>query len=48
MEYPLNRINGRILNPDGLSFICAANDYDPEKISRHMLEALARLQNGNQ
>lgn len=44
-KYLRDKNNGRILNPDGLQFICAANDYDPEKISRHMLEVLARLQN---
>ncbi|MDE7267944.1 MAG: hypothetical protein K2N89_10810 [Lachnospiraceae bacterium] len=37
--------NGRILTPDGLWFICQANDYDPEKIGRHMLEVMARQQN---
>ena len=36
--------NGRILTPDGLRFICQANDYDPEKIGKHMLETLAKLQ----
>lgn len=36
--------NGRILTPDGLRFICQANDYDPEKIGRHMLEVMARQQ----
>jgi beta-galactosidase GanA len=44
-KYLRDKNNGRILNPDGLQFICAANDYDPEKIGRHMLEVLARLQN---
>ena len=34
----------RILTPDGLRFICQANDYDPEKIGRHMLEVMARQQ----
>lgn len=26
-----DRNNGRILTPDGLRFICAAYEYDPEK-----------------
>lgn len=34
---------GRILTPDGLRFICAANDYDPEKIGQHFLELLPKL-----
>lgn len=43
-KYLREKNSGRILNPDGLRFICAANDYDPEKIGRHMLEVLARQQ----
>jgi len=38
------RDHGRLLTTDGLRFICAANDYDPEKIGKHMLEVLALLQ----
>lgn len=44
-KYLCDKNNGRILTPDGLRFICQANDYDPEKIGRHMLEVMARLQN---
>ncbi|MGN0362660.1 MAG: hypothetical protein ACI4ET_07455 [Bilifractor sp.] len=36
-KYLRDRINGRILTPNGLRFICATNNYDPEKIGRHML-----------
>ena len=37
------RDHGRLLPPDGLRFICAANDYDPEKIGRHFLEVLPTI-----
>ena len=43
-KYLHDKNNGRILTPDGLRFICQANDYDPEKIGRHMLEVMARQQ----
>ena len=39
-----DRNNGRLLTPDGLRFICEANDYDPEAIGRHFLEVLAKMQ----
>ena len=38
-----DRSNGRILTPDGLRFICEANNYDPEAIGQHFLEVLARF-----
>lgn len=38
-----DRNNGRLLTPDGLRFICEANDYDPEAIGRHSLEVLAAV-----
>ena len=37
---------GRILPPDGIRFICAANDYNPEKIGQHFLELLPKLTEG--
>lgn len=43
-KYLRDKNNGRILMPDGLRFICQANDYDQEKIGRHMLEVMARQQ----
>lgn len=43
MEYCRNKVHGKILTPDGLRFICEANDYDAEKIGRHFLEVLARF-----
>ena len=36
-------IYGRILTPDGLRFICASFDYDPEQIGKHMLEMLIKF-----
>lgn len=38
-----DRNNGRLLTPDGLRFICEANNYDPETIGRHFLEVLAKM-----
>ncbi len=38
-----DRNNGRLLTPDGLRFICEANNYDPEAIGRHLLEVLAKM-----
>ena len=37
------RDHGRLLTPDGLRFICSANDYDPEKIGRYFLELLPQI-----
>jgi hypothetical protein len=42
-KYQIDRLYGRILTPDGLRLICAALDYDPEKIGKHMLEMLAKF-----
>ncbi len=47
-KYLHDKNNGCILTPDGLRFICQANDYDPEKIGRPMLEVLARQQGGQE
>ena len=33
-KYLRDKNNGHILTPDGLRFICQANNYDPEKIGR--------------
>ena len=38
-----DRSNGRLLTPDGLRFICEANNYDPEAIGQHFLEVLAKI-----
>ena len=39
-----DRDYGRLLTPDGLRFICASHDYDPEAIGKHFLEVLAKFQ----
>ena len=39
-----DRDNGRLLTPDGLRFICEANNYDPKTSGKHMLGAFARYQ----
>lgn len=38
-----DRTYGRILTPDGLRFICEANNYDAEAIGRHFLNVLHRI-----
>lgn len=38
-----DRSNGRILTPDGLRFICEAQNYDPEAIGKHFLQVLPRI-----
>ena len=43
--YLIDKIYGRILTPDGLRFICASFDYDPEQIGKHMLEMLIKFRN---
>ena len=40
-----DRSNGRLLTPEGLRFICEANNCDPEAIGRHFLEVLGRMKN---
>ena len=42
-----DRNNGRLLTPDGLRFICEANNYDPEGIGRHFPEVLAKITANN-
>lgn len=38
-----DRTYGRILTPDGLRFICEANNYDAEAIGQHFLDVLQRF-----
>ena len=42
-KYLRDKNNGRILTPDGLRFICQANDYNAEKIGKHFLEVLPKI-----
>ena len=44
-QYQRDKLHGRVLTPDGLRLICAGLDNDPEKISIHMLEMLAKFRN---
>lgn len=41
MQMIRDRDEGRLLTPDGLRMICAANECDPEKIGLHFLTVLA-------
>ncbi len=43
LKYKDAKAKGHILMPDTIRFICAANDYDPEKIGRHFLEVLPKI-----
>ena len=44
-QYQSDRLHGRILTPDGLRFICASLDNNPEKIGKHMLDMLVKFRN---
>lgn len=45
-KYKEDKLYGRVLTPDGLRLICAAENYDPETIGKRMLEALAKIGRG--
>ena len=42
-RYKQDKIKGRILNADGIRFICQALDYDPQKIGEYFLEKLGEF-----
>lgn len=42
-QYKQDKLHGRILTPDGLRFICEANNFDAEAIGRHFLEELPKV-----
>ena len=42
-KYKEDKLYGRVLTPDGLRLICAAENYDPEAIGKRTLEALAKI-----
>lgn len=44
-KYKEDKLYGRLLTSDGLRFICAAENYDPEAIGKRTLEALAKIEN---
>ena len=43
-QFQIDKLYGRILTPDGLRFICSANEYDPTRIGQTMLNALAKIE----
>lgn len=45
-KYKEDKLYGRVLTPDGLRLICAAENYAPEAIGKRMLEALAKIGRG--
>lgn len=48
LKYKEAKAKGHILMPDTIRFICAANNYDPERIGRHFLEVLPIICTGVQ
>ncbi len=44
-KYLHDKNTGRILTPDGLQFICQANDYDPEKSENTFLRCCRKYFN---
>ena len=44
-KYKEDKLYGRLLTSDGLRFICAAENYNPEAIGKRTLEALAKIEN---
>ena len=46
-RYRHDRDNGRLLTPDGLRFICEANNLDPETIGKHFLEVYGTFESNS-
>ena len=44
-QYLYNKNHGYIWTPDMLDFICRANEHDPERIGKQMLEIITRYRN---
>jgi len=44
-QYLYNKNHGYIWTPDMIDFICRANEYDPERIGKQMLEITTRYRN---
>lgn len=42
-KYKEDKLYGRVLTSDGLRFICAAENYEPEAIGKRMLEVLTKI-----
>ena len=45
-KYRLAQLNGRILTPDAVRFICEAYNFDPAKIGQHFLDTLPGQKKG--
>lgn len=43
LKYKSDSVNGRIQTPDGLRFICTANEYNPGEIGINFLELLPTI-----
>lgn len=42
-QYKSDKVQGKILTPDGLRFIIEANGYDAQKIGQHFLDMLPQI-----
>ena len=42
-RYKSDKVQGKILTPDGLRFIIEANEYDAQKIGQHFLDMLPKI-----
>ena len=47
LKYKKAVVSGHVLTVDGLRFVCSAYAYDAYKIGLHMLETLARFNDGH-
>lgn len=43
LDYTHQKAAGLILSPEGLEFICKANDFNAEKIGQHFLDILPQI-----
>lgn len=43
-QYCYDRDHGRLMTTEALRLLCAANDYDPESIGKHLLGLLETLE----
>ena len=44
MQYKYDKNNGKVLTVEGLRFICEAYDFHPEKIGKHLISVLAKVE----
>lgn len=43
-DYKRAKVNGRVLTPNGLKFICQSYNNDPTEIGKHLLQILHRIE----